>query len=47
MYNNMIEKVKEKKYRHEGTKSDKSSSFFDVIFQILTDFWTKNDTPPY
>ncbi|XP_030963925.1 uncharacterized protein LOC115985096 [Quercus lobata] len=45
MWDSMIEKVKVVMYRHEGLEDDQYSSFWDVVYDILTDRWTKNCTP--
>ena len=45
MYDSMIEKVKTVIYRHEGLEDDEYSSFFNVVYDILIDRWTKNCTP--
>ena len=45
MCDSMIEKVKTVIYRHEGLEDDEYSSFFNVVYDILIDRWTKNCTP--
>ncbi|XP_030959206.1 uncharacterized protein LOC115981177 [Quercus lobata] len=45
MWDSMIEKVKAVIYRHEGLEDDEYSSFFNVVYDILIDRWTKNCTP--
>ena len=47
MWDSMIEKVKAVIYRHEGLEDDEYSSFFNVVYDILIDRWTKNCTPLY
>jgi hypothetical protein len=41
----MIEKVKEVIFRYESVQENETSSFFNVIYNILIDRWTKNSTP--
>ena len=45
MWDSMIEKVKAAIYRHKGLENDKYSLFFNVLYDILIDRWTKNCTP--
>ncbi|KAG8486189.1 hypothetical protein CXB51_019575 [Gossypium anomalum] len=45
MWDEMIEKVKTNIYRHEGKKGDKRSIFYEVVYDILIDRWTKSSTP--
>ena len=47
MWDSMIEKVKVAIYRHEGLEDDEYSSFWGVVYDILTDRWTKICTPPH
>uniref|UniRef100_A0A2N9F218 hAT-like transposase RNase-H fold domain-containing protein n=1 Tax=Fagus sylvatica TaxID=28930 RepID=A0A2N9F218_FAGSY len=44
MWDSMIEKVKKEIYRFEGLEEDQSCTFFDVVYNILIDRWTKNCT---
>ena len=44
MCDSMIEKVKTVIYRHKGLEDDEYSSFFNVVYDILIDRWTKNCT---
>ena len=45
MCDSLIEKVKAIIYWHEGLEDDKYYSFFNVVYDILIDQWTKNCTP--
>ncbi|KAL1326255.1 hypothetical protein AAHE18_13G215200 [Arachis hypogaea] len=45
MWDTMIVKVKEIIYRHEGNRQDEHSSFYEVVYSILIDRWTKSSTP--
>jgi hypothetical protein len=45
MWDSIIEKVKKEIYRFEGLEEDQSCTFFDVVYNILIDRWTKNCTP--
>ncbi len=45
MWDTMIEKVKEVIFRYESVQENETSSFFNVIYNILIDRWTKNSTP--
>jgi hypothetical protein len=45
MWDNMIEKVKDVIYRHEGKTKNEESSFFNVVKTILYDRWAKSNTP--
>ena len=45
MWDSLIEKVKAIIYWHEGLEDDKYNSFFNVVYDILIDQWTKNCTP--
>ena len=45
MWDSMIEKVKAAIYRHKGLENDEYSLFFNVLYDILIDRWTKNCTP--
>ena len=45
MWDSMIEKVKVAIYRHKGLENDEYSLFFNVVYDILIDRWTKNCTP--
>ena len=45
MWDSMIEKVKATIYWHEGLENDEYSLFFNVVYNILIDRWTKNCTP--
>ncbi|KAH1107864.1 hypothetical protein J1N35_011632 [Gossypium stocksii] len=45
MWDEMIEKVKKRIYRHEGKKGDEKSIFYEVVYDILIDRWTKSSTP--
>ena len=45
MWDSMIEKVKAAIYRHEGLENDEYSLFFNVVYDILIDQWTKKYTP--
>ena len=44
MWDNMIEKVKDRIYRHER-QPDEESAFYDTIYAILYDRWLKSNTP--
>ena len=46
MWDTMIEKVKVAIHRHEGKRLEESSTFFELVHQILVDSWNKNNTPP-
>ena len=39
------ENVKVVIYRHEGLEADEYSLFFNAVYDILIDRWTKNCTP--
>ena len=41
MWDSLIEKVKAVIYWHEGLEDDEYSSFFNVMYDILIDRWTK------
>jgi hypothetical protein len=45
MWDSMIEKVKSAIYKNEKKKMEESSTFFDAVYNILIDRWTKNNTP--
>ncbi|KAH1114289.1 hypothetical protein J1N35_007667 [Gossypium stocksii] len=45
MCDEMIKKVKTSIYRHEGNKGDEKSIFYEVVYDILIDRWTKSSTP--
>nr|XP_023919017.1 uncharacterized protein LOC112030572 [Quercus suber] len=45
MWDSMIENVKKEIYRHEGKEDYEESSFYDVVHNILIEWWTKNCTP--
>ena len=45
MWDTMIEKVKVAIYRHEGKRADEHSAFYEVVYSILIDRWTKSNTP--
>ncbi|KAL9688099.1 hypothetical protein QQ045_032512 [Rhodiola kirilowii] len=45
MWDSMIEKVKIEIYKKEGRQDIEGSPFFDVVYEILVDRWTKNNTP--
>ncbi|KAK9988926.1 hypothetical protein SO802_029165 [Lithocarpus litseifolius] len=45
MWDSMIENVKAVIYRHEGLEANEQSSFFNVVYDIFIDQWTKNTTP--
>ncbi|KAL1077755.1 hypothetical protein V6Z11_D10G116900, partial [Gossypium hirsutum] len=45
MWDEMIEKVNTSIYKHEGKKGDKRSTFYEVVYDILIDRWTKSSTP--
>ncbi|PPS10026.1 hypothetical protein GOBAR_AA10626 [Gossypium barbadense] len=47
IWDEMIEKVKTSIYRHEGKKGDERSIFYEVVYDILIDRWTKSSTPPH
>uniref|UniRef100_A0A2N9GH34 DUF659 domain-containing protein n=1 Tax=Fagus sylvatica TaxID=28930 RepID=A0A2N9GH34_FAGSY len=40
MWDTMIEKVKEVIFRYEDVQENETSSFFNVIYEILIDWWT-------
>ena len=44
MWDSMIEKVKDRIYRHER-QPDEESAFYDTIYAILYDRWLKSNTP--
>ncbi|KAH1107423.1 hypothetical protein J1N35_011191 [Gossypium stocksii] len=45
MWDEMIEKVKKSIYRHKGKKGDERSIFYEVVYDILIDLWTRSSTP--
>ena len=45
IWDSMIEKVKAIIYQHEGLEANEYSSYFNVVYDILIDRWTKNCTP--
>uniref|UniRef100_A0A2N9ETS1 BED-type domain-containing protein n=1 Tax=Fagus sylvatica TaxID=28930 RepID=A0A2N9ETS1_FAGSY len=45
MWDTMIEKVKTIIFRHEGKQEGEVSTFYNVVYDILIDRWTKNCTP--
>jgi hypothetical protein len=45
MWDTMIEKVKAIIFRHEGKQEGEVSTFYNVVYDILIDRWTKNCTP--
>nr|KYP55834.1 hypothetical protein KK1_002059 [Cajanus cajan] len=45
MWDNMIEKVKTSIYRYEGKELNDTSTFYEVVYSILIDRWTKSCTP--
>lgn len=45
MWDSMIEKVKATIYRHEGKADNEESAFYNVVYQILVERWTKSSTP--
>uniref|UniRef100_A0A5B7AFB0 BED-type domain-containing protein n=1 Tax=Davidia involucrata TaxID=16924 RepID=A0A5B7AFB0_DAVIN len=45
MWDSMMEKVKIAIYRHEEKRYEESSTFYDVVHNILVDRWNKNNTP--
>jgi hypothetical protein len=45
MWDTMIEKVKAIIFRHEGKQEGEVSTFYNVVYDILIDWWTKNCTP--
>ncbi|KAK2665693.1 hypothetical protein Ddye_004267 [Dipteronia dyeriana] len=44
-WDSMIEKVKIAKFRKERRQLDDKSRFFDVVYGILVERWTKSSTP--
>ena len=44
MWDSMIEKVKTVIYWHEGLEVDEHSSFFNVVYDIPINRWTRNYT---
>ena len=45
MWDSKIKKVKARIYRHESLEANEYSSFFNVVYDILIDWWIKNCTP--
>ncbi|XP_074323848.1 uncharacterized protein LOC141660758 [Apium graveolens] len=45
MWDEMIEKVKNILYRHERKELHEESTFYDVVYAILIDRWTKSSSP--
>ncbi|KAM3748574.1 hypothetical protein ACB098_05G119000 [Castanea mollissima] len=45
MWNSVMKKVKVTIYQHEGLEDNEYSSFFNAVYDILIDRWTKNCTP--
>ncbi|XP_047309681.1 uncharacterized protein LOC124913102 [Impatiens glandulifera] len=45
MWDDMIEKVKNIIYRHEEKELTEGSEFYDIVYAILTDRWTKSSSP--
>jgi hypothetical protein len=45
MWDTMIEKVKAIKFLHEGKQEGEVSTFYNVVYDILINRWTKNCTP--
>lgn len=45
MSETMIEKVKGAIFQHEGKQEDDRSSFYEVVYATLIDWWTKSCTP--
>ncbi|KAK8328179.1 hypothetical protein V6Z11_A11G233800 [Gossypium hirsutum] len=44
VWDEIIEKLKTSIYRHEGKKGDDRSIFYEVVYDILIDRWTKIST---
>ncbi|GAU32553.1 hypothetical protein TSUD_218110 [Trifolium subterraneum] len=44
-WDSMIDRVKSAIYQHEGKELTQYSSFYDVVYDILTDRWSKSNTP--
>ncbi|PNX78363.1 hypothetical protein L195_g034341 [Trifolium pratense] len=44
-WDSMIDRVKSIIYQHEGKELTQYSSFYDVVYNILTDRWSKSNTP--
>jgi hypothetical protein len=45
MWDTMIERVKAIIFWHEGKQEGEVSTFYNVVYDILIDRWTKNCTP--
>ncbi|PPE00691.1 hypothetical protein GOBAR_DD02270 [Gossypium barbadense] len=45
VWDEMIEKLKTNIYRHEWQKGDERSIFYEVVYDILINRWTKSSTP--
>ena len=45
MWDSTIENVKKEIYRHEGKEDYEESLFYDVVYNILIEWWIKNCTP--
>ena len=45
MWDSMIGNVKKEIYRHDGKEDYEESPFYDVVHNILIEWWTKNCTP--
>ncbi|KAK5772292.1 hypothetical protein PVK06_048574 [Gossypium arboreum] len=45
MWDEMIKKMKTSIYRHERKKGDEKSIFYEVVYDILIDRWTKSSKP--
>ncbi|GAU49563.1 hypothetical protein TSUD_191890 [Trifolium subterraneum] len=44
-WDSMIDRVKSAIYQHEGKELTQYSSFYDVVYNILTDRWSKSNIP--
>ena len=44
MWDTIIDKVKVAIDRHEGKSADEYSTFYEVVYSILIDRWTKRNT---
>ncbi|XP_057425688.1 uncharacterized protein LOC130719057 [Lotus japonicus] len=44
-WDSMIEQVKLTIFQHENKELNQHSSFYDVVYSILIDIWTKSNTP--
>ncbi|XP_054797659.1 putative transcriptional regulator tpeD [Prosopis cineraria] len=45
MWDSMIEQIKESIYKHERKSLSEYSSFYEVVYNIIIDRWTKSATP--